>query len=129
MKIAHVALWTRNLAAQQAFWCETFGGVSNALYVSKNRPGFQSYFIELDDGPTLELMTIPELHCGQHAEELTGWAHIAVSVGTEQDVERLAERAAQKGRLHSPPRRTGDGYYEAIIRDPDGNLIELVAED
>jgi hypothetical protein len=25
-------------------------------------------------------------------------------------------------------RRTGNGFYEAIIRDPDGNLIELVAE-
>ena len=23
------------------------------------------------------------------------------------------------------PRRTGDGYYESIVRDPDGNLVEL----
>ncbi|MFO5851912.1 hypothetical protein ACLBSO_17230, partial [Klebsiella pneumoniae] len=22
---------------------------------------------------------------------------------------------------------TGDGYYEAVIADPDGNLIEIVA--
>ncbi|MCP5700082.1 glyoxalase/bleomycin resistance/extradiol dioxygenase family protein, partial [Klebsiella pneumoniae] len=22
---------------------------------------------------------------------------------------------------------TGDGYYEAVIKDPDGNLIEIVA--
>ncbi|MFU1917770.1 hypothetical protein ACM6PT_11170, partial [Klebsiella pneumoniae] len=26
-----------------------------------------------------------------------------------------------------PPRTTGDGYYEAVIADPDGNLIEIVA--
>jgi hypothetical protein len=25
------------------------------------------------------------------------------------------------------PRLTGDGYYEAIILDPDGNSIELTA--
>ncbi|RBZ54994.1 glyoxalase/bleomycin resistance/extradiol dioxygenase family protein, partial [Klebsiella pneumoniae] len=27
----------------------------------------------------------------------------------------------------SPPRTPGDGYYEAVIADPDGNLIEIVA--
>ena len=25
------------------------------------------------------------------------------------------------------PRRTGDGYYEAVILDPDGNRLELNA--
>ncbi|MFO5512229.1 glyoxalase/bleomycin resistance/extradiol dioxygenase family protein, partial [Klebsiella pneumoniae] len=29
--------------------------------------------------------------------------------------------------LISPPRTTGDGYFEAVIADPDGNLIEIVA--
>ena len=27
----------------------------------------------------------------------------------------------------SPARRTGDGYYEAVVADPDGNRVELVA--
>ncbi|WP_312141608.1 VOC family protein [Atlantibacter hermannii] len=127
MKIAHVALWTRDLAAQQAFWRDMFGGVSNTLYVSKNRPGFQSYFISLPEGPTIELMTLPELEVGHNGQDLTGWAHIAINVGTKQDVDTMATRADQQGRLASPPRTTGDGYYEAVIRDPDGNLIELVA--
>ena len=26
----------------------------------------------------------------------------------------------------SAPRMTGDGFYEAVIADPDGNRIELV---
>ena len=25
------------------------------------------------------------------------------------------------------PRRTGDGYYESVVLDPDGNRVELVA--
>ena len=36
-------------------------------------------------------------------------------------------RAGAAGILISPPRTTGDGYYEAVIADPDGNLIEIVA--
>ncbi|MFO5881341.1 glyoxalase/bleomycin resistance/extradiol dioxygenase family protein, partial [Klebsiella pneumoniae] len=37
------------------------------------------------------------------------------------------QRAGPAGILISPPRTTGDGYYEAVIADPDGNLIEIVA--
>ena len=61
MHIAHVALWTRSLNAQVQFWETVFNGRSNERYVSKNRPGFESHFITLDDGPTIELMTLPEL--------------------------------------------------------------------
>ena len=61
MNIAHVALWTRSLNAQVQFWETVFNGRSNARYVSKNRPGFESHFITLDEGPTIELMTIPDL--------------------------------------------------------------------
>ncbi|HDZ1985595.1 TPA: glyoxalase/bleomycin resistance/extradiol dioxygenase family protein, partial [Klebsiella pneumoniae] len=46
--------------------------------------------------------------------------------GAEQ-VDAIAERAGAAGILISPPRTTGDGYYEAVIADPDGNLIEIVA--
>ena len=33
---------------------------------------------------------------------------------------------AANGTLLSAPRMTGDGFYEAVIADPDGNRIELV---
>lgn len=128
MKISHIALWTRDPEAQRAFWRETFGAVSNERYLSKNRPGFASYFMRLHEGATVELMTLPELEPGQTGREMTGWAHIAIAVGDEQQVDEMAARAAERGILIAAPRRTGDGFYEAIIRDPDGNLIELVAE-
>lgn len=57
----------------------------------------------------------------------TGWVHLAISVGGEENVDRMAKRAAAQGILVSAPRTTGDGYYEAVIKDPDGNLIEIVA--
>lgn len=128
MKIAHVALWTRHLEVQQQFWREWFNADNNARYQSRNRPGFASFFMQLKQGATIELMTLPDLAEGQPGREVTGWAHIAISVDDEQQVDKMAARAAEKGILVASPRRTGDGFYEAILRDPDGNLIELIAE-
>jgi len=44
-------------------------------------------------------------------------------------VDRMAEQARLNNTLLSDPRMTGDGYYEAVIADPDGNRIELVGEE
>ncbi len=128
MKIAHVALWTRHLDAQRAFWRDFFSATSNEKYVSKNRPGFASYFISLSEGPTIELMTLPELADAPANPECVGWAHIAITVGSVAIVDAMAEKAQQQDKLASPARWTGDGFYEAVIIDPDGNRIELVAE-
>lgn len=127
MKIAHVALWTTQLETQKQFWRDYFGGMANDLYISKNRPGFRSYFIRLHEGPTIELMSLDGLEKGPNGKELTGWAHIAITVGSRQQVDDLANLAAEQHILVSPPRVTGDGYYEAVMRDPDGNLIEIVS--
>jgi len=125
MKIAHVAIWTQDIEAQVAFWLRYFNGVAGEEYVSKNRPGFVSRFVKLAEGPTLEIMTVPGLLPGKPGEERIGWAHIALSLGSEARVDELAQRAKQDGILLAVPRRTGDGFYEAIIRDPDGNAIEI----
>ena len=127
MKIAHVALWTRNLEAQVAFWQQVFNGRSNDRYLSKNRPGFASHFISLSEGPTIELMALPELDDAPANPEFVGWAHIAMTVGSVKDVDAMAQKAQAHGRLLSPARWTGDGFYEAVMADPDGNRIELVA--
>lgn len=110
-----------------AFWQRYFNGVAGDLYVSRNRPGFVSRFVRLATGPTLEIMGLPELLPAEQANERVGWAHIALSVGDEGLVDRLAQCAQQEGILLAAPRQTGDGFYEAVIRDPDGNAIEITA--
>ncbi|HBB6728349.1 TPA: glyoxalase/bleomycin resistance/extradiol dioxygenase family protein, partial [Citrobacter freundii] len=55
------------------------------------------------------------------------WVHLAISVGGNENVDAVAMQAQKQGILVSGPRTTGDGYYEAVIKDPDGNLIEIVA--
>ena len=127
MKIAHFALWTQQLDVQARFWVEFFAASINEKYLSQTNPGFASYFVTIDDEVVIELMTRPGLQPASADNNHTGWAHLALSVGGAEQVDALAQRAEDAGILVSQPRTTGDGYYEAVIADPDGNLIEIVA--
>ena len=52
--------------------------------------------------------------------------HIAVSLGSREAVDALTARLCADGYpLASPPRTTGDGYYESCILGPDSLRLEL----
>ena len=127
MKIAHMALWTQNLEQQARFWGSCFDGKINEKYCSKTNPGFESYFVKIGEDIAIELMTKPGLVGQQPDNNRCGWVHLAISVGGNENVDAVAMQAQKQGILVSGPRTTGDGYYEAVIKDPDGNLIEIVA--
>lgn len=126
MRIAHVALWTSDLERAATFWTAHFDADIGERYASARRPGFVSRFLRLKQGAVIELMSAPWLTGdGGQGEERCGWAHIALALGSQATVDDLAARMKNQGLLESGPRWTGDGYYEAVVRDPDGNLIEI----
>lgn len=128
MRITHVALWCKDLSRAAAFWERYFGADAGALYASLRRPGFISRFMCFADGTSLELMSAPWL--GDHEaidREQPGWAHVAVALGSEAKVDALAALLQKDGLLVAGPRHTGDGYYEAVARDHEGNLVEISA--
>ncbi|MFO1113150.1 MAG: VOC family protein [Rhodospirillales bacterium] len=129
MKIHHVALWTRDIEAAARFWADYFGARIGERYESPRRPGFVSRFLRLEGGAAIELMTGPWLAVAEPELEREGWAHIAVTVGSRAMVRSLAERLQAAGLLVSGPRLTGDGFYEAVARTPDGALVEITASD
>ena len=56
----------------------------------------------------------------------TGYAHIAFSVGSKENVDALTERLKGVGyEVVSGPRTTGDGYYESCIIAIENNQIEI----
>jgi lactoylglutathione lyase len=127
MHLAHIALWTRDLDAAAAFWRQYFDATVGEPYHSQRRPGFISRFVTLSDGKTkIELMTIPGL-ANPPATDAIGWDHIALSLGSTAAVDALATRCAAAGCLLSPPRTTGDGFYEAVLSTPDGIRVEITA--
>lgn len=125
MKLAHMALWTHDLEAESRFWHDFFDAEVGDRYDSTNRPGLASRFVQLPDADVrIELMQGPWVTV--HQGEASGWDHIALAVGSIARVVEIAERFRRDGLLVSAPRRTGDEYYEAVVRSPDGTVIEIV---
>lgn len=127
MSIEHVALWTSNLEILKEFYVKYFGAVSGEKYVNV-RKNFESYFLSFSTGPRLELMTVPGIssHSKAVTNHFAGLTHFAISVGSKAQVDLMTEQFRSDGfTVESEPRTTGDGYYESVILDPDGNRIEL----
>ena len=125
MKIEHTALYVNDLEGAKDFFTKYLNAKSGELYRNPNT-GFSSYFLSFDEGSRLEIMNKPNLFEDDNRVSRMGYAHIAFSVGSREKVDELTKRITDDGfLLQSPPRVTGDGYYESCIIGFEGNLIEI----
>lgn len=126
MKIEHVAMWVQNLESMKDFYVKYFQGIAGPVYHNPDK-GFTSYFITFKSGARLELMHNDQITVASQYHKL-GFTHLAFSVGKETEVDRITRYLEDEGvRVMGKPRKTGDGYYESIILDPEGNQIEITA--
>ena len=127
IKIEHMAMWVRDLEAMKAFYETYFGATAGEKYHNPTK-AFTSYFLSFSSGPRLELMHRPDIRPSniQPPEEQMGLIHLAISVGSRESVDQLTEHLRNDGFIIAgEARRTGDGYYESVILDPEGNRIEI----
>jgi len=127
--LEHVALWVQDLEAMSAFYADTFGATVGPRYENTGK-GFASRFLAFDSGARLELMTTRTLQPVRHepGAQRMGLTHLAMSLGSESAVDALTARLQAQGlAVLDGPRRTGDGYYESVVLDPEGNRLELAA--
>jgi lactoylglutathione lyase len=134
MRIEHLALWVHDLEGMRAFYLKYFDTTSGEKYVNSAKR-FTAYFILFGEGKTrLELMTCPDITAvgvgaggGKRGFHL-GLAHFTISVGGKDRVNALTERLRQDHyTIFGEPRTTGDGYYESVVLDPEGNVLEISA--
>lgn len=124
-RIEHIGLWVRNLEIMRAFYADTLGGASGPLYENPTT-GFTSYFIAFGEGARLELMHRPGFE--PSPTPVLNYGHIALALDSRVAVDdAVAELRRQGVPVESGPRVTGDGYYEAVVLDPEHNRVELTS--
>jgi lactoylglutathione lyase len=127
MRIEHVAIWTNQLEAMKTFYTGFFRAIPNEKYCNPVK-AFSSYFLSFENGARLELMQMPDIPGNKNdvMDQSIGFIHIAISMGSKEQVDALTEAIRAAGYpVIGEPRWTGDGYYESVILDPDSNRIEL----
>ena len=127
MHIEHLAIWVKDIELMKDFYCRYFNASSNNKYINATKQ-FQSYFLSFDGGPRLELMQMPSIPESKDDvyDQFSGFIHFAISLGSKEKVNEMTERFRAEGfEVIDGPRTTGDGYYEAVILDPEKNRIEL----
>jgi len=130
MKIDHIALWVDDLEKMRSFYLQYFDTASGELYVNPAKK-FSSYFISFNDGGSrIELMNrLDIINHNTTPGVAIGLTHLAVTVGDSIKVNEMVELFRKDGHnIIGEPRTSGDGYYEAVILDPENNVIELIAE-
>ena len=120
-----VNVYTRDLSAALAFYGGLLGFEETFRAPDPDAPEH----VELRlDGVTLALSTAEaaervhglEASPGSHGFQLVVWT---TDLDTAYDA--LVAAGAPS---HTPPHDTGNGNRNAVVRDPDGNLVELVAK-
>ena len=124
--IEHLAIWTKDIEKMKTFYLEYFEVSANEKYFNPTKK-FSSYFLSFASGTRIELMHRPEISKQlEGLEQNLGLAHFAIALGSKQKVDDLTHTLRMKGHsILGEPRTTGDGYYESVITDPEGNHIEL----
>ena len=128
-RVEHLALWVRDLDGMCAFYAGYFGAKVGARYENPAK-GFASRFLAFDSGARIEVMTTTSLSPAnvERGAHRMGLTHLALAVGSETEVDQLTNRLRADGHsVLEGPRRTGDGYYESVVLDPEGNRLELTA--
>ena len=125
MRIEHVGLWVADLEKMKNFYEIFFDATTGELYHNQTT-GFRSYFLSFKTGGRLEIMNRKDINVPN--SETLAYAHLALEVGDKDAVnEKVNQLVAAGYPLLNGPRTTGDGYYEAVIADPENNLIEIMA--
>lgn len=120
--VSHVGIYVDDLELMKEFYCSAFGAKSSSIYNNSEKK-FSSCFITFSGGASIELMHVDLREGAQKTQE---WGHVAISTGSKEKVDALTDKLAKEGlTILSGPRITGDGFYESLIRDPEGNSLEI----
>lgn len=118
-----------DLERMKAFYLKYFNMTAGKKYTNSLKQ-YTSYFLGFGAGMTrLELMHRPDISPASGKRGFQkGIAHFTISVGNNEKVDELTEILRKDQiTIYSEPRTTGDGYYETVVLDPEGNILEITS--
>ena len=126
MKIEHIAIWVEDLEKMRKFYTSYFDMKCGSKYINEKNK-FSSYFLSFDNGARIEIMHRSDILEHRRNKGMSnGLTHFAISVGNREKVNQLTDLIRSDGfGVIGEPRTTGDGYYESVILDPEGNSVEI----
>ncbi len=125
MKLHHVGIEVQDLYRVELFYRKALGFTVRYRYVSRNTPGLRTVFLE-QGGIRLELLERPR---GPDflAHRASAPDHLSFEVDDVDVAHARLVALGLDGAQIRPPRTTGDGIREAVLRDPEGNVIEIAS--
>ena len=127
MRIEHLAIWVHDLEKVKEFYIKYFEMKCGEKYTNIKKD-FSSYFLSFEGASTrIEIMSRPDITDSSCEHSISfGLTHFSISVGSKMKVDRLTEQLRFDGyKIVGEPRTTGDGYYESVIEDCEGNWVEI----
>ena len=120
-----VNLYTRDIQAGLRFYCDLLGFVETFRTPAEGNPEH----VELRlGGFTVGLGTVEAARRVHGIEAEPGSPAMALVVWTDDVDGAFAKLVAAGVPVLQPPHDTGNSNRNALLRDPDGNLVEIVAK-
>lgn len=128
MRLHHVGIEVQDVYEMERFYRIALGFSVEYRYVSQNTPGLRTVFLRRGEA-TLELLERPRPQGDGFlaARAALPPNHVALEVDDVDAAYVAALAPGLPGVTGRPPRATGDGFREAELRDPEGNVVELSA--
>lgn len=131
MTIDHLAIFTSCIEKLINYYTRYFDAVPGPFYTNEKKR-FRSCFLSFDSGARIEIMEmegIPDNANDTLVKQHKGLVHLAFGAENPGRVDDLAKQLENEGySIIDGPRVTGDGYYEFVSLDPDGNRLEVCSK-
>lgn len=123
MSINHIAIWAQDIELLKDFYCRWFNAIAGSRYHNPKR-GMIAYFLSFPDGGAmLEIINESDIIDLDISKKIRG---SAISLGSKKAVDECTDFMRSGGvTILGNPRTTGDGLYESVVADPEGNIVEL----
>jgi catechol 2,3-dioxygenase-like lactoylglutathione lyase family enzyme len=115
--LRHVALNVRDVQKSKAFYIQVMG-----MRVVWEPDPRNAYLSSGSDN-----LALHELPAGERLDKSQSLDHLGFMVESIDEVRAWADDLAEKGvSVSQPPRTHRDGSFSLYLRDPDGNLIQIL---